>query len=148
VLSLPYHRICYVRFAGAFHRALENNKDFGTMSRRIIICTALIALGQAGCTTASVGGNPINARWVGHSAGEFFAKFSPPISDSGEGSSTVYNWRGGYNRIKQQNGRVASVSCSAKISVSDNYIIREITIVSDRPGTNGPSYCTELLTAK
>ncbi|WP_117190664.1 hypothetical protein [Rhizobium terrae] len=118
------------------------------MSRRVAASTTLLALALSACTTAGgVGSNPIEARWVGRSAGEFFAKYSPPISDSGEGSSTIYNWRGGYNRIKQQNGRTASVSCSAKITVSDNYIIRDIAIVSDRPGANGPSYCAELLAA-
>lgn len=117
------------------------------MSRRAIASTAVFALALSACTTAGIASNPIESRWVGHSAGEFFAKFSPPISDSNEGSMTVYSWRGGYKRIKQQNGRTASVSCSAKITVSDNYTIRDITIVSDRPGANGPSYCTELLTA-
>ncbi len=118
------------------------------MNRRVIASTALFALGLTACTTAGVGASPIEARWVGHSAGEFFAKYSPPLSDSADGSSTVYNWRGGYNRIKLQNGSTASVSCSAKITVSDNYTIRSISIVSDRPGATGPSYCTELLTSK
>ncbi|MFB9951510.1 hypothetical protein ACFFP0_21895 [Rhizobium puerariae] len=117
------------------------------MSRRAIASTALFALALSACTTTGVASNPIESRWVGRSAGEFFAKFSPPISDSDDGSATVYNWRGGYNRIKQQNGRTGSVSCSAKITVSESYIIRDITIVSDRPGANGPSYCTELLAA-
>lgn len=117
------------------------------MSRRVLASTALFALALSACTTAGVASNPIETRWVGHSAGEFFAKFGPPLSDSDEGSMTVYNWRGGYNRIKQQNGRTASVSCSAKITVSENYVIRDIAIVSDRPGANGPSYCTELLAA-
>lgn len=116
------------------------------MSRRAAVSTVIFAVALSACTTSGgVGGNPIEARWVGRSAGEFFAKFSPPISDSSEGSSTVYNWRGGYNRIKQQNGRTASVSCSARITVSESYTIRNITIVSDRPGANGPSYCAELL---
>ncbi|WP_105382062.1 hypothetical protein [Neorhizobium alkalisoli] len=115
------------------------------MSRRVIASTALFALALSACTTAGVASNPIEARWVGRSAGEFFAKYSPPISDSQEGSSTIYNWRGGYNRIKLQNGRSASVSCSAKITVGSDYTIRDLTIVSDRPGANGPSYCAELL---
>jgi hypothetical protein len=120
---------------------------FRIMSRRVIASTALFALALSACTTVSVASNPIETRWVGHSAGEFFAKFSPPISDIDEGSTTVYTWRGGYNRIKQQGGRTASVSCTAKITVSSSYVIRDITIISDRPGANGPSYCTELLTA-
>ncbi|MDR6815466.1 hypothetical protein J2X76_000620 [Neorhizobium sp. 2083] len=117
------------------------------MSRRAIASTALFALALSACTTVSVASNPIESRWVGHSAGEFFAKFSPPISDTDDGSTTIYNWRGGYKRIKLQDGRTASVSCTAKITVSSSYVIRDITIVSDRPGATGPSYCTELLTA-
>ncbi|MGK6317793.1 hypothetical protein [Neorhizobium sp. DT-125] len=122
------------------------------MSRRVLasptlFTPALLALALSACTTVGIASNPIEARWVGRSAGEFFAKFSPPLSDSSEGSSTVYNWRGGYNRIKQQNGRTARVSCSAKITVSENYVIRDVAIVSDPPGANGPSYCTELLAA-
>lgn len=115
------------------------------MSRRIIASTALFTLTLSACTTTGVASNPIESRWVGHSAGEFFAKFSPPLSDSQDGSSTVYNWRGGYQRIKLQNGRTASVSCTARITVSESYTIRDIMIVSDRPGAGGPSYCTELL---
>lgn len=118
------------------------------MSRRVIASVALFALGLTACTTAGISSSPAASYWVGRSAGEFFAKFSPPISDTTEGSSTVYNWRGGYNRIKLQNGSTASVSCSAKITVSDSYVIRSISIVSDRPGANGPSYCAELLGGK
>ena len=118
------------------------------MSRRAAASAILLAIALSACTTTKgVASNPIEARWVGRSAGEFFAKFSPPLSDVDDGSNTVYNWRGGYNRIKQQNGRSVSVSCSAKITVSSSYTIRDIDIVSDRPGANGPSYCTELLTA-
>ena len=110
------------------------------MSRRVIASTALFALALSACTTVSVASNPIESRWVGRSAGEFFAKFSPPISDTDDGSTTIYNWRGGYNRIKQQgSNRSVSVSCTAKITVSSSYVIRDITIVSDRPGANGPS---------
>ena len=117
------------------------------MYRHTIASTALLAIALSACTTAGgMTGDPINARWVGRSAGEFFAKYSPPISDSSEGSMTVYNWRGGYNRIKQSNGRTVSVSCSARITVSENYLIRDIVIVSDRPGVNSVSYCQELLT--
>ena len=116
------------------------------MYHRAIASIGLFTLALSACTTMDAATNPIQARWVGHSAGEFFAKFSPPISDSQDGSSTIYNWRGGYNRIKLQNGRTVSVSCSAKITVSGDYTIRNITIVSDRSGANGTSYCTELLT--
>lgn len=118
------------------------------MSRRLIASTTICLLALTSCTTVSVSADPISKRWVGRSAGEFFAKYSPPLSDVDAGSSTVYNWRGGYKRIKQQNGRSASVSCSAKLTVSDTYQIRDITITSDRPGANGPSYCEELLAAQ
>lgn len=117
------------------------------MNRRVILSTALFAFALSACSTVSVTSSPIASRWVGHSAGEFFAKYSPPVSDSTSGSTTIYNWRGGYNRIKLQNGNSSRVSCTAKITVSEDYVIRDITIVSDRPGANGPSYCTELLTA-
>jgi len=115
------------------------------MRQRLVAATALLAFTLAGCTTVSVAANPISKAWVGRSAGTFFAKYSPPLSDTDSGSSTIYNWRGGYTRIKQANGRTASVSCSARITVSESYVIRDITITSDRPGANGPSYCEELL---
>jgi predicted small secreted protein len=115
------------------------------MRNRLIAATALFAFTLAGCTTVSVAANPISKTWVGRSAGEFFAKYNPPLSDTDSGSSTIYNWRGGYKRIKLQTGRSASVSCSAKLTVSDSYVIRDITITADRPGANGPSYCEELL---
>ncbi|RWX77254.1 hypothetical protein EPK99_16580 [Neorhizobium lilium] len=115
------------------------------MKRRVIATTAILTLALSACTTVSVAQNPISQRWVGRSAGEFFAKYSPPLSDTENGSTTVYNWRGGYSRIKLQNGKSASVSCSAKITVGQDYVIRDITLVGDRPGANGASYCEELL---
>jgi hypothetical protein len=115
------------------------------MSLRLVASTALLAFALSGCTSVSLSDNPINKRWVGRSAGEFFAKYNPPLSDTEAGSNTIYNWRGGYKRIKQQNGRSASVSCSAKLTVSESYVIRDITITADRPGATGPSYCEELL---
>ena len=118
------------------------------MKRRVIATTAILSLALSACTTVTVAQSPISQRWVGHSAGEFFAKYSPPLSDAPDGSNTVYNWRGGYSRIKLPNGKSTSVSCSAKITVNQDYVIRNITIVGDRPGTNGPSYCTELLAAQ
>lgn len=118
------------------------------MYHRLSASAVLFALILSACTTAGAARNPIETRWVGRSAGEFFAKYSPPISDIQEGSSTIYNWRGGYKRIKAKNSRTVSVSCSAKITVSDSYIIRDITIVSDRPGATSPSYCAELLTGE
>lgn len=117
------------------------------MSLRILASTAVFAFALSACTTTTTGPrSPIEARWVGQSAGAFFARYSPPLSDTAEGASTVYNWRGGYNRIKLQNGRTANVSCAGQITVDDNYVIRKIRITADRPGANGPSYCEELLT--
>jgi hypothetical protein len=117
------------------------------MKRRVIATTAILSLALSACTTVTVAQSPISQRWVGRSAGEFFAKYSPPLSDTQDGSRTVYNWRGGYSRIKLANGKSASVSCSAKITVNEDYVIRDITIVGDRPGAKGPSYCEELLLA-
>ena len=116
------------------------------MSRRLIASTALLALALSSCTTVTITDSPISKRWVGHSAGEFFAKYNPPLDDVTSGSSTVYSWRGGYKRIKQQNGRTGSVSCAAQITVDANYNIRDIRIAADRQGAKGPSYCEELLT--
>ena len=116
------------------------------MNRRIITSTAIFAILLSACTTTGTPANPIEARWVGQSAGKFFARYSPPLSDTQAGSTTLYNWRGGYKRIKQQNGRSASVSCAAQITVDAAYNIRDIRITADRPGANGPSYCEELLT--
>src|SRR5690606_28432639 len=112
----------------------------------ILASTVVLAAALSACTTTSAPKNPIEARWLGQSAGAFFAKYSPPLSDTQEGASTLYNWRGGYNRIKLQNGRTANVSCAGQITVDDNYVIRKIRITADRPGAKGPSYCEELLT--
>ncbi|MCJ8509201.1 hypothetical protein MUU53_14885 [Rhizobium lemnae] len=113
-----------------------------------LVALALVAGVVSGCTTVGPVSSPIEARWVGKSAGSFFARYAPPYSDSSEGSQTVYNWRGGFNRIKDGKGRSISVSCSATIRADSEYRIRSITITSDRPGAKGPSYCTELLTAE
>lgn len=143
-LTVPV-QICYFEVGRPQVYGRNNMRTSDTMNRHAATIM-IFAITLSACTTVSrTASNPVEARWVGRSAGEFFAKYSPPISDSTEGSTTVYNWRGGYNRIKQQNGRSTSVSCSAKIIVSDNYIIRDITIVSDRPGATSSSYCTELL---
>lgn len=118
------------------------------MNLRIIATTAILAAVLTACTTTSGPANPIEARWVGQSAGKFFAAYSPPLSDTPAGSDTLYNWRGGYNRIKLQNGRTANVSCAAQLTVDADYTIRKIRITSDRHGARGPSYCEELLTAE
>ncbi|MGE7368463.1 hypothetical protein ACQKKX_05250 [Neorhizobium sp. NPDC001467] len=107
---------------------------------------AAVAVALSACNTVTpLKADPIKARWVGQSAGKFFAAYSPPYSDSPSGSLTVYNWRGGYQRIKTESGKSTSVSCAATITVSSDYTIRDIRIVADRPGAKGPSYCEELL---
>ena len=116
------------------------------MSLRIIASTAALAIFLSACTTTSAPSSPIEVRWIGQSAGAFFARYSPPISDTPAGSDTLYNWRGGYQRIKLQNGRTANVSCAAQLTVDESYIIRKIRITADRLGAKGPSYCEELLT--
>lgn len=131
------------------------------MTIRMIMLGGL-ALALAGCTTT--GGAPRNAvesAWNGKSAGVFFAKFGPPVSDSGEGSMTEYAWKGGYKTVRvpakyaegangKKGKRIApaqtrSLSCSVKLTVDESYTIRKITTVSDRAGINGPSYCAEFL---
>jgi hypothetical protein len=122
-----------------------------------------LMLALAGCTTTATtvpivkAPSPIEQRWVGQSAGGFFASFGPPIADRDEGGNRVYTWRGGYATIqipashaKPEEGqkvatRAAKVNCKAEIVTSPNYTIREIHILGDPPGATGPSYCTELL---
>ena len=126
------------------------------------IALAGLAVALTACTTTPIAArNPIEAEWLGKEAGRFFAKFGPPLSDAPGQGGTLYSWRGGYKQIRvaarYEEGkdgkrgrqispaRVTSVSCSAQLTVSDDYKIRAIRIVSDRPGANGPSYCQELL---
>lgn len=132
---------------GATHsaRRARRNKVFRIMNHRIIASSAVFVLALCACTTTGGPANPIEARWVGQSAGKFFALHSPPVSDASAGANTVYSWRGGYRKIKTQDGRMANVSCSAQITVDRDYVIRNIRITSDRPGARGASYCAELL---
>ncbi|MBB3297828.1 hypothetical protein ACC764_31455 [Rhizobium ruizarguesonis] len=120
-----------------------------------------LAIALAGCTTIPSAGNPIEARWVGKSAGIFFAAYGPPISDSEQGSTTVYTWRGGYKTVRIPakyaegadgkrgkqiaSARTAYLRCQAEITTSSDYTIRDIRTVADIPGVNGPSYCAEFL---
>ncbi len=69
------------------------------------VTLAAFAIALSACTTSTGGSapsftqkSPVETRWVGQSAGIFFAKFGPPLSDTETGSSTVYNWRGGYKK--------------------------------------------------
>lgn len=130
-----------------------------------MIMLGTLAMALAGCTTTG-GGSPRNAleeAWNGKSAGKFFAAFGPPISDTGEGSTTEYTWRGGYKNLRvpaqyaegkdgKKGKRIAAaqtryLSCTVKLKVDETYTIRSITPIADRRGVNGPSYCTEFLTA-
>ena len=138
------------------------------LSRSVTLAAFAIAL--SACTTSTGGStpsftqkSPVETRWVGQSAGIFFAKFGPPLSDTETGSSTVYNWRGGYRKAtiparfeEGKDGkkgrqisptRTASLSCTVQLVVSSDYKITAVRTVSDRPGINGPSYCAEFLAA-
>ncbi|MBL0370924.1 hypothetical protein JJB09_02685 [Rhizobium sp. KVB221] len=123
-----------------------------------------MALTLAGCTTtASLSTDPLSARWVGTEAGKFFAAYGPPVSDEETGSSTTYVWRGGYKTVRipaQYEGegksrkRVASartqyLSCTVKLTVGENYMIRSITkIVDKQTGAKGePTWCEQFLDA-
>ncbi|MBP2547664.1 ABC-type uncharacterized transport system auxiliary subunit [Neorhizobium galegae] len=113
-----------------------------------LIALATLAGVLTGCATTPTPPSPIETRWKGQSAGAFFARFAPPYSDTTEGGETTYSWRGGFQRIKTKEGQSISVSCSAQIVTDKDYRIRAIRVLADRPGANGPSYCTELLTAQ
>lgn len=120
------------------------------------------ALALASCTTTSIGPkNPVETRWLGQSAGGFFAKFGPPASDTAAGSQTIYNWKGGYKTTrvpaqfaKSEDGKrgkqiapakTVYLSCGIQLITNEDYTIRKINITSDRPGVDGPSYCAEFL---
>lgn len=120
-----------------------------------------LAIALAGCTTISSSGSPIESRWVGKSAGPFFAAYGPPISDREEGSTTIYTWRGGYKTVrtpakyaegadgkrgKQISGpRTQYLRCQVELTASSDYTIRSIRTVADIPGENSASYCAEFL---
>jgi hypothetical protein len=120
------------------------------------------ALALSSCTTVSISPkNPVETRWIGQSAGSFFAKFGPPASDVAAGSQTLYTWKGGYknSRIpaqyaKGEDGKrgkqiapakTVYLSCGVQLTTDDDYMIKRIAITSDRPGVEGPSYCAEFL---
>ena len=129
------------------------------------VMLAGLAVALTACTTTSLPAtNPIESRWKGQSAGVFFAKYGPPISDTASGSETLYTWRGGYKntRVPAQfeqtkdgkrgkqtaPARTLYLSCTVQITASEDYTIRSIRPVADRQGVNGPSYCAEFLTAE
>jgi hypothetical protein len=123
---------------------------------------AALMLALAGCTTIpsipAMKADPVADRWVGKSAGGFFAAYGPPISDHDEGGGRVYNWRGGYKTVHvaaraadgkkgkpAAGARTLYLSCKADIETDSSYVIRSIHILGDMPGVTGPSYCAELL---
>ncbi|MDO9417166.1 hypothetical protein [Pararhizobium sp.] len=110
------------------------------MNVRMTIAAGLVLV-LASCTTASVGpANPLKARWVGKSAGEFFAAFGPPLSDVSSGRSTLYSWRGGFRKQKV---------CAVDLVVGSDYRIDSIKTTRDHPGKDpkGPTHCEEVLDA-
>lgn len=147
------------RVESGFAATALDTRD-NTMKLRTITAAGL-AIGLAGCTTIPSAGNPIEARWVGKSAGIFFAAYGPPISDSEQGATTVYTWRGGYKTVRIPakyaegadgkrgkqiaSARTAYLRCQAEITTSSDYTIRDIRTVADIPGVDGPSYCAEFL---
>lgn len=127
-----------------------------------LMTVAGLALVIAGCTTTTgVARNAVEKRWLGQPAGTFFAQFGPPLSDTVSGSDTLYGWKGGYNtrRIAAQYettadgkrgkriapARTQYLSCAVQLTVSSDYVIRAIRIVSDRKREDGPSWCEEFL---
>lgn len=122
-----------------------------------------MALTVAGCTTsAGLSGDPLSARWVGTEAGKFFAAYGPPVSDEASGSSTTYVWRGGYKTRRtpaQYEGegkgkkliaraKTEYLVCQVRLTVGDDYMIRSITKVIDKPGSKGgPTWCEQVLDA-
>lgn len=109
------------------------------MKSRLAILS-VFALALSACTTAAVPSNPLQARWNGKSAGDFFAAFGPQVSDTaGPGNTTLYTWRGGFG-----SGR----PCVVQLTVSKDYSIKTIRAVSDRiDPKGGPSHCEKTLDA-
>ncbi|MFB9912389.1 hypothetical protein [Rhizobium paknamense] len=135
------------------------------MTFRMMLAAGL-ALALAGCSTT--GGSmavskpsALQTRWAGQSAGVFFAKFGPPINDEDVGGDTVYTWRGGFKtrsvpaaydktadgkRGKQiRPARTDYLRCEVRITVSDNYTIRDIKPVFDKKLDDGRTWCEEFL---
>jgi hypothetical protein len=111
----------------------------GTMNSRLALFAGL-ALALAGCTTVTVASNPLQARWIGKTAGSFFAAYGPPLSDtSGAGGTTLYKWRGGFSKGK---------SCSVELTVNEAYKINNIRAIGDRiDPKGGPTHCEKVLDA-
>lgn len=128
------------------------------MKFRIPLLIAL-GIGLAGCSTVSLKNDPLSARWVGQEAGKFFAAYGPPASDDG---GTTYVWRGGFKtaRIPAQysgegkdrkvvaKARTTYLVCQVRLTVGDDYRIRAIDTMADRPDPDGgKSWCERTLDA-
>jgi hypothetical protein len=132
------------------------------MNFRTLLITGM-ALTVAGCTTtASLSGDPLSKRWVGTEAGKFFAAYGPPMSDEETGASTVYVWKGGYKtrrvparyegegkgRKLVSRARSEYLVCQVRLTAGEDYTIKSITRVVDKPGIDGgPTWCEEFLDA-
>ncbi|MDF1632161.1 hypothetical protein [Mycoplana sp. MJR14] len=101
-----------------------------------------LALAVTGCTSVapSAPTTPLESRWIGHTAGEFFAAYGPPINDvAGSNGLTLYSWRGGFINRR---------ACQVELGVSEDYRIRKIRTVVDRKDPKGgPSHCERVLDA-
>lgn len=101
---------------------------------------AVSAGALSACTTAAIPSNPLQARWNGTSAGDFFAAYGLPVSDmAGAGGTTLYSWRGGFRC-----GR----PCIVELTVGKEFTITSIRAVSDRVDPkSGPTHCEKTLDA-
>jgi hypothetical protein len=140
----------------------SSRESLPRMKFRAALLTAL-GLTLAGCSTVSVSNDPLSARWVGQEAGKFFAAYGPPTSDEQGASSTTYVWRGGYKKARiaaQYSGegkerklvskaRTAYLVCQVKLVVGEDYRIRSVTTMVDRPDPDGgASWCERTLDAR
>jgi hypothetical protein len=159
--SKPVYCRCIQKIALAGLPA-SSKESLPRMKFRIALLT-ILGLGLAGCSTVSMSNDPLSARWVGQEAGKFFAAYGPPTSDDEGTSSTTYVWRGGYKKAKiaaQYSGegkdkklvskaRTAYLVCQVKLIVGEDYRIRSITTMVDRPDPDGgASWCERTLDAK
>lgn len=101
-----------------------------------------LALAVTGCTSVAptVATTPLESRWIGRTAGEFFAAYGPPVNDiAGSDGTTLYTWRGGFMNRR---------ACQVELGVNADYKIRKIRPVVDRKDPNGgPSHCEKVLDA-
>lgn len=111
------------------------------MTLRIATLAAL-AFAVTGCTTIAdpVPASALETRWLGRSAGTFFAAYGPPVRDiQGSDGQTLYTWRGGFINRR---------TCQVELSVGGDYTIRKIrTVVDPKDPKGGPSHCEKVLDA-